>query len=66
MNVAQLHPAKPVARGLMVVYGNTAAVIGEPGQLHRDFFAQVKYWALQHVQAGSPRSGGMRGEQYDL
>lgn len=66
MNLVQLHPKEPAARGLMVVMGNTAAVFGEPGQPHKEFFAQVKYWSFEHKKAGSPRSGGLRGEQYDL
>ena len=50
----------------MIVSGQSAVVVGEPGDLHAQFFAQVKYWHVQHVKDGSPRSGGYRGQEYDL
>ena len=66
MTIAQLHPKQPAALGLMIVYQNTAVVIGQPGPEHGQFFAQVKHWSGEHIKAGSPRSGGWRGQQYDL
>lgn len=63
-NVAEQMP--PVGSGLMIVSGQSAVVVGEPGRVHAEFFATVKGLARRHTQEGSPRSGGWRGEQYDL
>lgn len=65
MSVVEVDPV-PVGHGLMVVYRNTATVVGEPGPKHGMFFGLVKHLADQHRKEGSPRSGGLRGEQFDL
>ena len=46
----------PKGSGPMIVMGNTAAVIGEPGQVHGVFFAEVKQCKAEHVKDGSPQS----------
>lgn len=40
----------------MIVMGDTAAIIGEPGQVHGVFFALVKHLKAEHVKDGSPLS----------
>lgn len=56
----------PRGFGLMIVSGSTAVVVGQPGTVHAQFYADVKGLAQRHINEGSPRSGGWRGQQYDL
>lgn len=46
----------PKGSGPMIVMGDTAAIIGEPGQVHGVFFALVKHLKAEHVKDGSPLS----------
>lgn len=47
----------PAGRGLMIVNGMTAVVVGEPGRVHAEFFALVKHLAHEFNKAGRPLSG---------
>lgn len=56
MSTEPAHQMPPRGKGLMIVNGDTAVVMGEAGIVHAQFFATVKHLKAEHVKAGSPQS----------